>query len=58
MKPALHCVETRAEPLPSLDYEWRERQHILARDWSRVHVAADKRAPLPMWVQGGKRTWR
>ena len=63
MKPAhLHAVETvqepapEEEPLPSTEYEWRERQHVLTRDWSRVHTTADKRQPLPVWVQA-RRTW-
>lgn len=57
MRPALHAVETVQEPLPSTEYEWRERQHVNSRDWSRVHTTADKRQPLTFWTQA-RRLWR
>lgn len=53
----LHAVETAQQPAPSTEYEWRERQHVLTRDWSRVHTTADKRQPLPFWTQA-RRGWR
>ena len=46
----------RIIPAPSTEYEWRERQQVLTRDWSRVHTTADKRQPLTVWVQA-RRTW-
>lgn len=39
----LHVVEPVAEA-PDLYTE--HRKHILSRDWSAVHVSADKRSPF------------
>lgn len=52
----LRAVETVQQPAPSLDYEWQDRQRIMGRNWSAVHVAADKRSPLPFWNQV-RRSW-
>lgn len=47
----LHIVATapEAEPVetpPSMEYEHEHRRRIMGRDWSRVHVEADRRAPF------------
>lgn len=47
----------RLIPTPDLSYEWRDRQRIMRRDWARVHVAADRREPLPFFDRI-VRTWR
>jgi hypothetical protein len=44
------------EPAPDLSYEHRDRAHILSRDWSRVHVQADRAEPLAFGDRV-KRTW-
>jgi hypothetical protein len=33
-------------PPPDLSYEFRQRQHILSRDWRAVHISADRREPF------------
>lgn len=59
MKPSLKVVTKthRPVPLPSLDYEWQERQRIASKDWSRLHIAGDKRTPLQLGDRL-KRIWR
>jgi hypothetical protein len=47
----------RIIPAPDLSYEWRERQRIMCRDWSRVHRQGDRAPPLPFFDRI-VRTWR
>lgn len=54
----LHVVAPeRHQPQPDTSYEHRERQHISARDWAALHVAADRRSPLGFFDRV-RRTWR
>jgi hypothetical protein len=48
--------DTPAEPEPDLSYEYRERNYVLNRDWSRVLIAGDRAKPLPFFERI-KRTW-
>ena len=58
MTRALHAVPTLLpEPAPDMSYEWRDRQRIRAKDWARVHIAADRRAPIYM-PDRVRRLWR
>jgi hypothetical protein len=52
----LKAVEAVSEPPPNLDYEHRQRAHILSRNWARVHVEADRREPLHFFDRI-TRTW-
>lgn len=29
-------------PPPDMSYEWRDRQRVAAKDWSRVHIDGDR----------------
>jgi hypothetical protein len=52
----LKLVEPAPEPpAPNLDYEWKERQRIKARNWAAVHIAADRR---PFLALGETKKWR
>jgi hypothetical protein len=44
-------------PPADLSYEWRDRQRILSRDWSRCHIAGDRRQPVHL-PDPVRRVWR
>jgi hypothetical protein len=54
MKPALHLVARQSEPI---DITALNRADIAKRDWSAVHIAADRRQPVAI-EDCKKRTWR
>lgn len=54
-KPRLHAVQQVPAVKPA-DITALLRQDIAARDWSAVHVAADRRAPLFL-ADRPKRMW-
>jgi hypothetical protein len=47
-KPRLRSVpsEPVTEPAPDTSYEAEQRQRIMSRDWSTVHIEADRRLPF------------
>lgn len=47
-KPRLHSVpsEPVKRPAPDTSYEAEQRRRIMSRDWSAVHVQADRRLPF------------
>jgi len=55
----LHAVpdEPVETPAEAYAYEAEQRRRIMARDWARVHIAADRRPALPFFDRI-KRTWR
>lgn len=45
-QPKLRAVPAVEEPAPDTSYESEHRKRILSRDWSKVHVEADRRSPF------------
>jgi hypothetical protein len=61
MKSHLRAVPPATEPqdekrVPDLSYEYRNRNYVMNRDWSRVLIAGDRAKPLPFFERI-KRTW-
>lgn len=54
---ALHVVPAAEQPQPSYEYEAQERRRIAAKNWAAIHIAGDRRAPLPFFERV-KRIWR
>lgn len=52
----LRLVE-EGQPQSLTAYESEQRRHIMSRDWSAVHVRADRSAPIFL-PDTHKRTWR
>ncbi len=42
----LRAVPKIEDPAPDTSYEAEQRKRIMSRDWSAVHVAADRRLPF------------
>lgn len=53
----LRVVAAVEEPAPSYAYEAEQRRRIARKDWAAIHVAGDRRAPLPFFERV-KRIWR